>query len=84
MTDTHHTLLHLLGNQERDLHRLFVVQSRIDLAAIIAGEVCFRKIAGTASAFRHVFAGEFQASSDGCLARASNSSLDSMLETSFG
>jgi len=30
------------------------------LAAIIAGEVGFREIAGTAGAFRDVFAGEFQ------------------------
>ena len=60
MTDARNALLHLLRDQARDFHRLFVVQSRIDLAAVIAGEVGFRKIAWTASAFRHVFAGEFQ------------------------
>ena len=61
LLDVQHFLsLHLFCDQECDFHRLFVVQPRIDLAAIVARKVGFGKVSGATGAFGNVFTGKFK------------------------
>lgn len=50
----------MFGEHESDFHRLFVIQPRVDGAAIVTCEVGFGEIAWSAGAFRDIFAGEFE------------------------
>ncbi|MEY2725697.1 MAG: hypothetical protein RLZZ458_1564 [Planctomycetota bacterium] len=51
---------HLFGEHEGDFHGLFVVESGVYGAAVVAGEVGFGEVSGSAGAFGDIFAGEFE------------------------
>src|SRR5690606_29890962 len=48
------------GDQHRDLHRLIVVQARVDLRLVRAREIGLRQTARAAGAFRDVSTGELE------------------------
>ncbi|MEY3457138.1 MAG: hypothetical protein RL215_295 [Planctomycetota bacterium] len=50
----------MFSEHEGDFHGLFVVESGIDGAAVVAREVGFGEISRTSGAFRDVFSGEFE------------------------
>src|ERR1017187_10330332 len=52
-------VFHFAGDQEGQLHRLFVVEAGVYLAFVGAGEVGFTRAAGAANTLGHILSGKF-------------------------